>query len=73
MCFHLGPEFIETLTSRAVNKSAVDRSPEVSDDTHTSERQEHRNSFEHLTSRLRAFIMAGVTVKWLLFILWACL
>jgi hypothetical protein len=26
-----------------------------------------------LASCLRAFIMAGVTIKWLIFILWACL
>jgi hypothetical protein len=73
MCFHIGPEFVEALTSRAVDKSAVDTPPVVSDDTHPSEGQEHLTTFEHQASRLRAFLFAGVTSKWLLFILCACL
>ena len=73
MCFHIGPEFVEAPTSRAVNESGVDTSPVVSDGTHLSEGQEHLTTFEHLASRLRAFFLAGVTMKWLLFILWACL
>ena len=73
MCFYIGPEFVEALRSRAVDKSAADTSPEVSDGTHPSEGQEHLINFEHLASRLRAFLLAGVTIKWLLFILRACL
>ncbi len=73
MCFHIGPEFVEALMSRAVDKSAADPSPVVSDGTHPSEGQEHLTTFEHLASRLRAFLLAGATIKWLLFILWACL
>ena len=73
MCFYIGPELVEALRSRAVDKSAVDTSPEVSDGTHPSEGQEHLTTFEHLASRLRAFFLAGVTSKWLLSILWACL
>jgi hypothetical protein len=73
MCFHIGAEFVEALTSRAADESAVDTSPEISDSTHPSEGQEHVTTFEHLASRLRALILAGVTIKWLLFILWACL
>ena len=72
MCFHIGPEFVEALTSRAVDKSPVDTSPVVSDGTHPSEAQEHLTTFEHLASRLRAFFL-GVTSKCLLLILWACL
>ena len=72
MCFHIGPEFVDALTSRAVDKSAVDTSPVVSDGSHPSEGQEHLPTFEQLASRLRAFFLAGVTSKWLLFILWAC-
>jgi hypothetical protein len=34
MCFHIGPEFVEALTSRAADRSAVDTSPVVSDGTH---------------------------------------
>jgi len=73
MCFHIGPEFVEAPTSRAVDKSAVDTSPAISDGTHPSEGQEHLTTFEHLASRLRAIFLAGMTIKWLLFILWACL
>jgi len=73
MCFHLGPEFVEVLTSRAVDKPAVDTSPEISDGPHPNEKQEYLTTFSHLAGRLRAFILAGVTIKWLLFILWACL
>jgi len=74
MCFHIGPEIVEALTSRAVDKSAVeDTSPELSDRTHPSEGQERPTTSGHLASRLRAFILAGLTIKWLLFILWACL
>ena len=73
MCFHIGPEFVEARTSRAVDKSAVDTSPVALDGTHPSEAQEHLTTFEHLASRLRAFLLAGVTIKWLLFILWTCL
>ena len=73
MCFHIGPEFVEALTSRAVDKSAVDTSPAVSHGPHPCEEQEHLTAFEHLASLLRAFFLAGVTIKWLLFILWACL
>ena len=73
MCFHIGPEFVEALTSRAVDKSAVDTSPVVTDGTHPSEAQEHLTTFEHLASRLRAFLLAGATSKWLLLIFWACL
>ena len=61
--FHIGPEFVEALTSRAVDESAVDTSPVVSDGTHPSEEQEHPTAFEHLASRLRAFLLAGVTLK----------
>ena len=73
MWFHVGPEFVEALRPRAVVKSEVDASPEVSDGTHPSEGQEHLTTFEHLVSRLGAFFLAGVTSKWLLFILGACL
>ena len=73
MCFHLGPEYVEALTSRAVDRPAVDISPEVSDGTHPSETQDRLTTFRHLAGRLRAFIVAGVTIKWILFILWACL
>jgi hypothetical protein len=73
MCFHIGPEFVEALTSRAADKSAVDASPKVSGGTHQSEEHESQTTFEHLASRLRAFILAGATIKWLLFILWVCL
>jgi hypothetical protein len=73
MCFHIGPEVVKALMSRAVDKSAVDTSPVVSDGRHPSEGQKHLTTFVHLASRLRAFILAGVTGKWLLFILWACL
>jgi hypothetical protein len=73
VCFHIGPEFVEALTSRGVDKSAIDTSPAVSDGTHPSEGQERLTTFEHLASRLRALLLAGVTIKWLLFILWACL
>jgi len=73
MCFHIGPEFIDALTSRAVDKSAVDTSPVVSDGSHPSEGQEHLPTFEQLASRLRAFFLAEVTSKWFLFIFWACL
>lgn len=73
MCFHLGPEFVEALTSRAVDKSAVDTFPVVSDCTHPSEAPEHLTTLEDLASRLRAFLLAGVTITWVLFILWACL
>jgi hypothetical protein len=57
MCFHIGPEFIEALTSRAMDKSTVDTSPEVSDGAHQSEGQEYLTTFEHLASRLRAFLL----------------
>ena len=73
MCFHIGPEFVEALTSRAVDKSAVDTSPVVSDGTRPSEGHEHLTTLEHLASRLRAFLLAGVTIKWLLFMLWVYL
>ena len=73
MCFHVGPEFVEALTSTAAKKSAVDTSPVVSNGTHLSEAQEQLTTFEHLASRLRAFLWAGVTSRWLLFILWVCL
>ena len=73
MCFLIGPEFVEALTFRAVDKSAEDTSPVVSDGSHPSEGREHLTTFEHLASRLRAFFLAGMTIKWLLFILWACL
>ena len=73
MCFHIGPEFVEALTSRAADNSAVDKSAVVSDGMHPSEGQEHLTAIEHLASRLRAFPLAGVTSKWLLFILWVCL
>jgi len=69
MYFHIGPEFCEALTSRAVDNSAVDTSPAISDSTHPSEGQEHLTAFEHLASRLRASFLAGMTIKWLLFIL----
>ena len=73
MCFYIGPESVEALRSRAADKSPVDTSPVVSDGTHPSEGQEHLTTFEHLASRLGAFFLAGVTSKWLLFILRACL
>ena len=73
MCFHLGPEYVEALTSRAVDRPAVDTSPEVSDGMHPNEMLERLTTFGSLASRLRAFILAGVTIKWLLFIFWACL
>jgi hypothetical protein len=69
MCFHIGPEFVESLRSGTVDKSAAGTSPEVSDSTHPSEGLERLTTFGHLASRLRAFILAGVTIKWLLFIL----
>lgn len=73
MCFFIGPEIVEALTSRTVDKPAVDTSSAVPDSTHPSEGQEHLTTFGHLAFRLRAFILAGVTIKWLLVILWACL
>jgi hypothetical protein len=73
MCFHLGHEFIEALTSRAANKSTIDTSPEVSNATHPSVEREQLTKFKHLASRLRTIILSGVTIKWLLFILWVCL
>jgi hypothetical protein len=72
MCFHIGPEFVEALTSREVAKSAVDTSPVISDGAHPGEGQEHLTTFEHLASRLRAFLLAGVTIKGFLIILWMC-
>jgi hypothetical protein len=59
MCCHIGPEFVEALTSRAVDKSAVDPSPELSEGTRQSEGQKHLTTFGHLISNLRAFILAG--------------
>ena len=73
MCFHIGPEFVEALMSRAVDKLAVDTSPVVSDGTNPSEGQEHLTTFERLASRLRGLFLGGVTSKWLLCMLWACL
>ena len=73
MCFHLGPEYVEALTSRAVDRPAVDTSSEVSDGPHPNEMQERLTASRNLAGRLRAFILAGVTIKWFLFILWACL
>ncbi len=73
MCFQIGPEFVEALSSRPVDESAVDISPVISDGTHPNEGQEHLTIFEHLASRLRAFLLAGVAIKSLLLILWACL
>lgn len=73
MYFHLSPGFVEALMPKALNKPAVDTSPEFSDGPHPSEEQEYLTTFKPLASRLRAFILAGVTIKWLLFILWACL
>jgi hypothetical protein len=69
MYFHIGPEFVEALTSKAVGKSQVSTSPEVSDGTHPREAQEHSTTREHLASRLRAFILGEATIKWLLFML----
>lgn len=73
MCFHIGTEFVDALTSRAANKSTLDISSEVSDGTHPSQGQESMTNVEHLPSSVRASISAGRTMKWLLFILWACL
>jgi hypothetical protein len=74
MCFHIGPEYVEALRSRTVDKSAVDTSSEVSDGRPPSTLQKERlTTLKRLASHLRAFILAGVTIKWLLFILWACL
>ena len=73
MCFHIGPEFVEALTSKAVDKSAADTSPVISDGTRPSEVHEHLTTFDHLACRVRAFLLAGVTIKWLLMILWAYL
>jgi hypothetical protein len=74
MCFHIGREIVEALTSRAVDKSAVkDTRPQLFDSTHPSKGQKRLTTCKYLASRLRAFILAGVTIKWLLFILWACL
>lgn len=73
MCFHIGPDFVKALASRAVDTSAAYASPVVSDGKHPSEGQQHLATFEHLASRLRAFLLVGVTLKWLLIILWACL
>ena len=73
MCFYIGPEFVEALTSKAVDKSAADTSSVISDGTRPREGQNHLTTFEHRASRLRAFPLAGLTSKWLLFILWACL
>jgi hypothetical protein len=72
MCFQICPEFVEALTSRAVDKSAVDTSPVVSEGMHPGEGQEHLTTFEHLASRLRTFLLAGVTIKGFLIILWMC-
>lgn len=58
MCFHIGPEFVEALMSRAVDKSAADPSPVICDGTHPSEGQEHLTTFERLASRLGAFLLA---------------
>ena len=73
MCFHIGPEFVEVLTSRTANKSAVSTSSVFPDSTYPSKGQEHPPSSEDLASRLREFILSGVTIKWLLFLLWVCL
>jgi hypothetical protein len=69
MCFHIGPGFVEALMSKAVGKSQVGTSPEVSDSTHPREAQEHPTTREHLASRLRAFTLGAATIKWLLFML----
>jgi hypothetical protein len=59
MCFfHIGPEFVEVLMSRTLDKSAADPSPVVCDGTHPSEGQKHLTTFERLASRLRAFLLA---------------
>ena len=69
MCFQIGPDFVKALASRAVDTSAADASPVVSDGTHPNEGQQHLATFEHLASSLRAFLLVGVTIKWLLIIL----
>ena len=69
MCFHIGPEFVEALTSKAVAKSQVDTSPEVPDSTHPREAQAHPTTRGDLASRLRPLILGAATIKWLLFIL----
>jgi hypothetical protein len=73
MCFHIGHEFVEALMSRATDNSTVDSPPETADSTHPNDRREHLSTCGQLASRMRAFIMAGATIKWLLFMLWICL
>ena len=73
MCFHIGPEFVEALRSKPADRSSLDTPAEVSDDTHASSEKEHLTPFRHIVSFFRSIFLTVITVKWILFIVWACL
>jgi hypothetical protein len=73
MCFHIGPEFVEALRSKPADRSSLDTPAEVSDATHASSEKEHLARFRRIVSLFRSIFLTVVTIKWILFIVWACL
>jgi hypothetical protein len=73
MCFHIGPEFVEALRSKPADKTTMDTPAESSDDTHANSEKEHLTPFRYIVSLFRSIFLTVITVKWILFIVWACL
>jgi hypothetical protein len=74
MCFHIGPEFVDALLqAKEVDKPVIDTPSKILDGADAVKTQEEYAPTRDLVSRLRSFILTVTTVKWLLFVLWACL
>jgi len=71
MCFHIGSELARAYQADEDSYS-LDILADISDDMYASKEKVHRKSFGQIVSRLRSIISAVVTIKWILFILWAC-
>jgi hypothetical protein len=72
MCFHIGPEFVEALQSKPADRSHLDTPIEAPDDPHASMRKKQPTPFRNIVSRLRSIFLSVITIKWILFIVWAC-
>jgi hypothetical protein len=72
MCFHIGPEFVEALQSKPADRSHPYTPIEAPDDAHASMRQKQPTPCRNIVSRLRSIFLGVITIKWILFILWAC-
>jgi hypothetical protein len=69
---YLHPEFVEALTSQAIDKSTKDTSPDASPRPLATKRKDHLVLLRRIPGRLRSLIVA-VAAKLILLLIYVCL